>query len=113
MPFTDPNVERATNIGMRNSTGRYRRSAKLCKTNDQGDERFDSVRGKGRFQGTGGKGGVKGGVKESTFSCCAFTLWLRLSKHWQPAHICSVMTVASRRLPWQAEIIMQLMPIAK
>lgn len=53
MPFTDPNVERATNIGMRNSTGRYSRSAKVCKTNDQADERVDSNERQGKKSGTG------------------------------------------------------------
>ncbi|MPC27262.1 hypothetical protein E2C01_020429 [Portunus trituberculatus] len=43
---------------MRNSTGRYRRSAKLCKTNDQADERVDSqgeMSGVGRSGSSGGK----------------------------------------------------------
>lgn len=43
MPFTEPKVESATNIGTRNSTGRYTRSAKLCKTNDQPHERWSPL----------------------------------------------------------------------
>lgn len=83
--MTDPKVERATNIGMRNSTGRYRRSAKLCKTNDQADERFGSqeeMSGMVRIQDNGGKdqkkermfavislGGAAKAMAASTKSC--------------------------------------------